>query len=624
MSNGTDGGYPDIANHGLIGDLQTTAVICGNGSVDWFCSPRFDSPSIFASLLDSERGGHFSITATGPDVDTKQMYLADTAILVTRFLTPAGIGEVIDFMPVPESPATVTSQHTIIRILRVTRGSIEFDVRCRPRFGYGMTAHTLALNDGQATFTADDITGYLRVVGPLALVADGDDVTATVRLNEGDLAAAIFTAASPADPAPAVPDADGLRRAFNDSRLFWQHWLSACTYKGRWQQQVKRSAITLKMLVYAPTGAPVAAATLGLPEEPGGERNWDYRFTWIRDGSLTIKALVDLGFTGEAQRFMRWLGDRLRAADAANGEPLQILYRVDGEPNCHETVLKGFEGWRKSAPVRAGNGAESQLQLDIYGEVGYALAFSSEIASSAGYDGWDAFRKLLDWLVDNWDREDAGIWETRGGEQNFTYSRVMCWCAFARGIDMARMYGQPGDILAWTQARDSILHQVMTDGWDPEQQAFVQHYGSNVLDASLLLAPVVGFVSSRDPRWLATLDAMDKQLVSDSLVYRYNPADSPDGLKGSEGTFSLCSFLYVAALARAGKVGQARYAFDKMLTYANHVGLFSEEIGPTGEQLGNFPQAFTHLALINAALALDTELDRLDSAPYAVPNQYLA
>jgi GH15 family glucan-1,4-alpha-glucosidase len=604
--------YPDIADHGLIGDLQTAALVSGSGSVDWFCAPRFDSPSIFASLLDRERGGHFSITATGHNVTTKQMYLADTAILVTRFLTPGGIGEVIDFMPVPESPATVTSQHSITRILRVTRGSVEFDLQCRPRFGYGTTAHQLALRDGQATFTADDITGYLRVTEPVELAADGNDVTATITLKQGGMAAAIFTSAALDDPAPATPDEDGIRRNFTDSGLFWQRWLSRCTYQGRWQQQVKRSAITLKMLVYAPTGAPIAAATMGLPEQPGGERNWDYRFTWIRDGSLTIKALLDLGFTDEAERFMGWLGDRLRAADSANGEPLQILYRVDGEPNCHEIELKEFEGWRQSAPVRAGNGAESQLQLDIYGEVGYALAFSSEVANAAGYDGWEAFRRLLDWLVDNWDRKDAGIWETRGGAQDFTYSRVMCWCAFDRGVSMGRMYGRPGDLDAWTQARDAILRQVMTDGWDPEQKAFVQHYGSNVLDASLLLAPVVGFVSSRDPRWLSTIEAMDDQLVSDSLVYRYNPAASPDGLKGSEGTFSLCSFLYVAALARAGKVGQARYAFDKMLTYSNHVGLFSEEIGPTGEQLGNFPQAFTHLALIDAALALDAELDRVE------------
>jgi GH15 family glucan-1,4-alpha-glucosidase len=519
---------------------------------------------------------------------------------------------VVDFMPVPDSPTTVASQHSIIRILRVTRGSVEFGLECRPRFGYGEKPHRLTLRDGQATFTTGDVVGYLRVGEKLGLTADGDDVTATVTLKQGEMVAAVFTAASPDDPPPPVPDAGGLLQAFTDSRLLWQRWLSACTYRGRWQQQVKRSAITLKLLVYAPTGAPVAAATMGLPEQPGGERNWDYRFTWIRDGSLTIKALINLGFTGEAERFMRWLGDRLRAADSANGEPLQILYRVDGEPSCHETVIEGLEGWRQSAPVRAGNGAESQLQLDIYGEAGYALAFCSQVADSAGYDGWEAFRKLLDWLVDNWDRKDAGIWETRGGEQNFTYSRVMCWCAFDRGIDMARLYGRPGDVAAWTEARDAILRQVMTEGWDERQRAFVQHYGSGVLDASLLLAPMVGFISSRDRRWLATLDAIGEQLVSDSLVYRYNPAASPDGLKGSEGTFSMCSFLYVAALARAGKSGQARYAFDKMLTYSNHVGLFSEEIGPTGEQLGNFPQAFTHLALIDAALALDAELDRVE------------
>lgn len=405
-----------------------------------------------------------------------------------------------------------------------------------------------------------------------------------------------------------------MQSAFDATRGFWERWLHRCTYRGRWQQQVKRSAITLKLMIYAPSGAPVAAATMGLPEQEGGERNWDYRYTWIRDGSLTIAALESIGFHDESLAFSRWLAARLSAGGTATGEPLQILYRIDGDPDCAERVLGQFEGWRASAPVRAGNGAMDQLQLDIYGEAAYCLSRSVPLRDTAGYDGWQAFASVMDWLCDHWDRADAGIWETRGGAQSFTFSRVMCWAALDRGLKMAWDLSRPADIARWTQVRDTIARQILDQAWNEEKKAFVQHYGSDVLDASLLLMPKVGFISSRDPRWLATLDAMDAELVADSLVYRYNPSASPDGLKGSEGTFSLCSFLYVDALARAGRIGEARYAFDKMLTYANHVGLFAEEIGPTGQQLGNFPQAFTHLALINAATSLDGALDQAEAA----------
>ncbi|MFE3938190.1 glycoside hydrolase family 15 protein, partial [Streptomyces goshikiensis] len=375
----------------------------------------------------------------------------------------------------------------------------------------------------------------------------------------------------------------------------WHGWMSRCRYRGRWQQMVNRSAITLKLLTYAPSGAPIAAPTMGLPEQEGGERNWDYRYTWIRDASLSVRAMREIGFTEEADAFRAWLGRRVMAGPAPSGEPLQIMYRVDGDPHLAEEVLGHLEGWRGSAPVRAGNGAAGQLQLDVYGEVVYALAQAATLTEAVGYDGWQRSAEILDWLCDHWDRPDEGIWETRGGRQDFTYSRLMCWVAMDRGVRQATLLARPADVARWTATRDAVMRQIMERGWDGERRAFVQRYGSPVLDASLLLMPVVGFISPRDPRWLSTLDAIDRELVSDSLVYRYDPAASPDGLRGSEGTFSLCSFLYVHALARAGRLQQARYAFDKMLTYANHVGLFAEEIGPTGEQLGNFPQAFTHL-----------------------------
>ncbi|APE19980.1 MULTISPECIES: glycoside hydrolase family 15 protein [Streptomyces] len=609
--------YPPIAHHGLIGDLQTTALVSATGAVDWFCAPRVDSPSIFASLLDQERGGHFTIAPALDDVTVRQLYLPDTAVLITRFLTPDGVGEVVDFMPVSTHPDVPTDRHRLVRALRVVRGTLTFDVRCAPRFDYGRAPHTLTLDGHAATFHGPGLDVHLRSSVPLE--ADGPegpdgrggrDVRATVTLTQGQTAGIVLETSAPGGAAPEPVTEQALDAELEATRVFWHRWIRRCRYRGRWQNMVNRSAITLKLLIYAPSGAPVAAATMGLPEQIGGERNWDYRYTWIRDASFSVRVLLDLGYVEEADAFRRWLGDRFRGPRPPGGEPMQIMYRVDGDPRLPEEVLGHLSGYRDSFPVRAGNGAADQLQLDIYGEFAYAMTHSPDLAELAGYEGWKGFAALLDWLAGHWDRPDEGIWETRGGRKDFTYSRVMCWVALDRGIRLATQYARPADIPHWTAQRDAILVQVMERGWNPERGAFVQHYDSAVLDASLLLMPRVGFISPRAPSWLATLDAMDRELVIDSLVHRYNPEASPDGLRGSEGTFSLCSFLYVEALARAGRLEQARYAMDKMLTYANHVGLFAEEIGPTGEQLGNFPQAFTHLALITAALALDEELDK--------------
>ncbi|MGN9758208.1 glycoside hydrolase family 15 protein [Streptomyces sp. SD31] len=480
--------YPPIADHGMVGDLQTAALVSSDGTVDWLCAPRFDSPSVFASLLDHNRGGHFAVWADTPRPPI-QLYLQDTAVLVTRFLAEDGVGEVVDFMPVehPERPA---GRHRLVRIPRVTRGRVRFTLQCRPRFDYGRAGHRIDLAEDAVRFDTPGARATLQTAGPVTWTRD-----------------------------------------------FWHAWIRRSRYRGRWQDMVNRAAITLKLLTYAPTGAPVAAPTVGLPEQIGGGRNWDYRYTWVRDGSMSVGALLGLGYFEEAHAFRSWLGDRLRANRTVNGEPLQIMYRIDGDPDLPEEVLDHLEGYRGSAPVRVGNDAAGQLQLDIYGEAVLALSQAVDDAAEVPpYDGRQSLAGVLDWLVKAWNRPDEGIRETRGGQKDFTYSRLMCWAAFDRGIRMAK-------------------------------------------------------------------------LVSDSLVYRYDPEASPDGLRGSEGTFSLCSFLYVDALARAGRLGPARYAFDKMLTYANHGGLFAEEVGPTGEQLGNFPQAFTHLALVTAALSLDQQMD---------------
>ncbi|MFE9437381.1 glycoside hydrolase family 15 protein [Streptomyces sp. NPDC006640] len=600
--------YPPIAEHGLIGDLQTAALVTSRGVVDWFAAPRFDSPSIFAALLDHDRGGYFHITSADPEASCKQLYYPDTALLVTRFMSPDGVGEVIDWMP-PNTSRVPTDRHTLIRVVRTVRGTVRFDMECRPRFDYGRATHDLELRPESAVFRAPGVSAYVQ--GTFPLQRDGNDLRGTVTLNVGETAAVVLTVCDAEGEAPPSPTVDGITQGLWDAADFWQKWVHGSNYRGRWPDMVNRSAITLKLLTYRPTGAPVAAATMGLPEQVGGERNWDYRYTWVRDGSLSVRALLDLGFVEEATDFTHWLGDRLRESAGKDGEPLQIMYRVDGQPLVSEEILSHLEGYRGSAPVRLGNAASDQLQLDIYGEALYALSEGREVASQAGYQGWKVLSRTLDWLADSWDRPDEGIWETRGGRQDFTYSRVMCWAAFDRGLRLAADFRRPADTERWTKARDAILLQVMDRGWNDEAQAYVQHYGGDaVLDASLLLMPRVGFVAPRDPSWLSTLDAMDRTLVSDSLVYRYDPAASPDGLRGSEGTFSLCTFLYVDALARAGRLRPARYTFEKMQTYANHVGLFAEEVGPSGEQLGNFPQAFTHLSLIMAASTLDEALDR--------------
>jgi GH15 family glucan-1,4-alpha-glucosidase len=599
----------------MIGDLQTAALVSSAGSVDWWCTPRFDSPSVFASLLDKERGGYCHLAADLPpesEAVIRQLYLSDTAVLITRFMAPGGVGEVADFME-PLDTRVPTDRHRLLRVARVVRGSLPFAFSCRPRFDYGRAPHTLTQTGrGSVEFRSPSGDLHVQASGPVAFQADGDDISARFTLAAGEVAAVVLTSDGPDSPVPPHLSPGDIRESLESCRDFWITWLRSCTYQGRWKNAVNRSAITLKLLTYAPSGAPIAAASAGLPEQIGGERNWDYRYVWIRDASLAVRSLIDLGFTQEAKAYRQWLQNRVTNGSSASGEPLQIMYRIDGDPHLSEETLGHFEGYRGSAPVRVGNAAADQIQLDIYGEAADALALAGDMG---GFRGWQAFSAMLDWLADHWDRPDEGIWETRGGRQNFTYSRLMTWVAFDRGIRLATQYSRPADVPRWTEARDAIFNQIVERGWSSKRHAFVQHYDADVLDASLLFMPRVGFLSPTDPAWLSTLDAMGHELVSDSLVYRYDPEASPDGLRGSEGTFNLCSFLYVEALARAGRLAQARYAFDKMLTYANHVGLFAEEIGPSGEQLGNFPQAFTHLALVGAAMALDEELDAAENAP---------
>ena len=460
----------------------------------------------------------------------------------------------------------------------------------------------IAVTDGGAVFGSPDLTLSLSANAPLERTKEG--VRATFVLDQGQ--SATFVLDQGEQPRPYSED--DTRELLNETVDYWLRWISAARYQGRWREIVRRSALTLKLLTYQPSGAIIAAATTSLPEQLGGGRNWDYRFTWIRDAAFSIYALLRLGFTEEAAAFGNWLTDRFREGHKGESGPLQVMYAIDGGSELSEEILDHMEGYCGSAPVRIGNGAADQLQLDIYGELVDSVYLFNKYGTPISHDAWMDLSSIVDWVSKNWDRPDEGIWETRGGRQDFTYSRLMCWVAVERAVRVARQRGLPADLVAWTRTRDDIYRQIMEKGWNEERGAFVQHYGSDVLDASNLLMPLVKFVSPTDPRWLSTLDLMTEELVSDTLVYRYNARASPDGLEGDEGTFSICSFWYVEALARAGRLDQARIAFEKMLTYANHLGLFSEEIGPHGEQLGNFPQAFTHLALISAATNLDRQL----------------
>jgi GH15 family glucan-1,4-alpha-glucosidase len=605
--------YPEISDHGLIGDLQTSALVSTDGTVDWFCCPRFDSPSVFASLLDAERGGYFRIAPDTNDYVSRQLYFPDTAMLITRFMTEDGVGEVTDFMPV--AGTRPTDRHRLVRRLRTVRGTMRFVMEVRPRFDYGRAPHKLEITEDGFVFHSNGMELTLNPVGErtvslgdqgLTVERLGDDIRITRTLREGETGGVVME--SMGGQPRRIPPAE-LKQLSDDTAAFWRDWVGHSTYKGRWREMVARSAMTLKLMTYAPSGALVAAPTAGLPELTGGERNWDYRFTWVRDASFSVYALLGLGYVEEAAGFGRWLRDRVEESKDQGGHPLKIMYRVDGSSDLSEETLDHFEGWRGSRPVRIGNGAADQLQLDIYGEAMDAIYHADSRGLGPAHEGWMDLTRIIDWVCEHWDQPEEGIWETRGGRKDFTYGRFQCWVALDRMIRLAARHGRPGNVSRWMAERDKIYHQIMTRGWHPQKGAFTQHYDTDVLDASLLLMPLMGFVTPTDPIWLSTLKAMDAELVSDSLVYRYNPSASPDGLRGHEGTFSLCTFFYVDALARAGRLTEAELTFQKMHTYANHLGLYSEEIGLTGEQLGNFPQAFSHLALINAAINLDYQLD---------------
>ena len=593
-------GYLPIEEHGIVGDLRTVALVGTDGTVDWYCPARFDAPSLFGALLDKNKGGYFSITARTSYAKPKQLYLPDTNILLTRFQGKDAVGEVIDFM-VPETRSTGKARDLLVRQARAVRGTVTFELACHPAFDYGRLSHEHQIIQGVGAVFASPL-GRAVLRTDVSLKAEDDGVAATFTLQEGESADFHLEWNGDVRPITAGETDEVLTR----TQDFWQGWVAQSRYRGRWRETVQRSALALKLLVYHPTGALVAAPTTSLPEEPGGTRNWDYRYAWLRDASFTVYSLMRLGFLEEAASFMDWLQKRCETATAERD--VMIMYTVDGSEHLPETTLGHLDGYHGAKPVRIGNGAVGQRQLDVYGEIMDSVyLYNKEVPIS--YDLWTGLSKRLDWLSRHWTEPDEGIWEIRGPRQRFTYSALMTWVAYERAGRLARDRGLPAPVERWRKLAAQAHRFVQEQCWDPSLKTYVMYPGSQLLDASVLVMPLVKFAGPTDPRFLATLDKISGELVSDSLVNRY-ALTGADGIADGEGTFSLCSFWYVEALTRAGRVREARMIFEKMLTYANHVGLYAEQVGHSGEALGNFPQAFTHLALISAALNLDQALDR--------------
>jgi GH15 family glucan-1,4-alpha-glucosidase len=595
--------YQPIENYGIIGDLNTIALVGLNGSIDFMCFPRFDSPSVFAALLDDKKGGSYSISPEFKEMKTKQLYLPDTNVLLTRFLSSEGVGEVADFMPVDPN-----GEKRLIRRVTTVRGEVNYQLRCCPRFEYAKKGHSVVrTGDNEVVFRVDGADGTsLRLRGTVAIAVRDGDAGAEFTLKAGDRAD--FLLESEANEEVTEENftqyvTECLRRTIN----YWKDWMGRSTYKGRWLETVNRSALLLKLLSSCEYGSIIAAPTFGLPETIGGKRNWDYRYTWIRDASFTVYSLLRLGYSKEAGSFMTWVEQLFRKIK--QDDRLGIMYSIDGERQLVECELDQLEGYKGSSPVRVGNDAYKQLQLDIYGELMDSVYLYNKYGEPISYDFWKDIERQMDWLAANWDQADDGIWEVRGGRQKFLYSRLACWVALDRAMKLSQMRSFPRNG-KWKEERDKIYDSIYRDFWDEKKQAFMQYPGSETVDASSLLMPLFRFISPKDPRWLSSLKRIEEELVTDSLVYRYRPdVAAPDGLVSREGTFSMCTFWYVECLSRAGELEKARYYFEKMLGYANHLGLYSEQLGFEGEHLGNFPQAFTHMALISAAFNLNEQFN---------------
>jgi GH15 family glucan-1,4-alpha-glucosidase len=593
--------YPPISSYALIGDSHSSGLVSREGSVDWACFRRFDAPSTFARILDWNRGGFCSLAPVGAG-PAERAYAQDTAILGSEHRAGEARGRTTDFFAISEPPGPGESGpshplHQLIRIAEGVTGTTEWEFVCHPCFEYGIVRP-------RVTLAADRLA--MLVGGPEALtvassvplhVEDGT-VRATFTLRGGQRAWLALTAHRPEKLRRETLDDAEIDRRLARTRQFWTEWLERCSYDGPYRDQVIRSAIILKLLTNAPSGAIVAAPTTSLPEDIGGVRNWDYRYCWLRDSAFTLYALQLLGFSSEAGAFIEWL----TRTTAGRADDLQVLYGIGGERLLPEVQLDHLEGYRGSRPVRIGNAASRQFQLDVYGEVLDTAHLWRKAGGAIGPELWSFLRECVRCIRERWRDPDEGIWEVRGGPRHFVHSKVMCWVGVDRAIKVATALGDGQSLDEWRSLRDEIREDVLQRGFDRELETFVQSYESRNLDASVLLLPLVGFIRADDPRMLSTVTTIQERLTTDGLVRRYL---TDDGLPGEEGAFEICSFWLADNLALQGRSDEARELFERVCSFANDVGLLAEQVDPrTGEQLGNFPQAFTHVALINGAFHL--------------------
>ena len=600
--------HKSISSYGIVGDMRTAALIGQDGAVDWLCLPRFDSPSVFGAILDEKRGGHFTIAPRAARVRTQQLYKPDTNILVTRFITPDAVVELTDFMPARPNPLEQQGPK-LIRRVKAVHGCARITVQCIPAFQYGSQTHEVDIRAQEVFFRTPSLG--LQLATPIELEKAGASVAGEFTLEESrtvSLALGDISDGSLKELALFEPALDELEER---TATYWREWVGKSSYRGRWQEIIHRSALLLELLTYTPSGALIAAPSCSLPEWIGGDRNWDYRYNWIRDAAYTIYALLRIGLYDEATRFMGWIEER--CAELADGAGLQTVYGVDGNRDLQEQILPDLEGYCGSRPVRIGNDAYKQLQLDIYGALIDAVYLYNKYVQPITGVLWKDIRRLVNWVCDHWREEDQGIWELRGNPRHLVHSKVMCWVALDRGARLALKRSLPADLARWLACRDQIYEEVVSRGWSRERKAFVQNYGSTTLDASVLMMPLVFFMTPDDPMMISTVEAISRPvseggLVTDGMVYRYEPS-TDDGLKSREATFNVCTFWLVEALTRMGRTEQAHWLFEKMLSRSNHLGLYSEEIRADGVQLGNFPQALTHMGLISAAYNLNKALE---------------
>ncbi|MER5575462.1 glycoside hydrolase family 15 protein [Streptomyces massasporeus] len=586
--------HPSIEDYALIGDEQTAALVGTDGSVDWLCLPRFDSAACFARMLGDEDNGYWRIAPVGADRCTRRSYRRDTLVLDTEWETEQGSVRVTDLMPQRDRAPD------LVRVVEGLDGEVTLHSVLKLRFDYGSIIPWVRRADGHRVAVAGPDSTWLRSEPEVTSWGEDYGTHAEFTVKKGEKVAFVLTWHPSHDPRPPLVDPyDALRHSVED----WRAWVSHCRYDGPYRDAVVRSLITLKALTYAPTGGIVAAPTTSLPEEPGGVRNWDYRYCWLRDSTLTLNALLAAGYQEEAEAWRNWL---LRAV-AGDPADLQIMYGVAGERRLPEFELPWLSGFAGSAPVRIGNDAVKQLQLDVYGEVMDSLSFARESGLSAQPDVWALQTALMDFLRTNWRQPDEGLWEVRGGRRQFVHSKVMVWVAADRAVRTLERHPElGGDLDGWRALRDEVHQEVCEKGYDTERNTFTQSYGSRELDAALLLIPRVGFLPADDPRVIGTIDAVREELAHDGFLRRYSTDDGEvDGLPGGEGAFLVCSFWLADALYMTGRTKEARELFERLAGLANDVGLLSEEFDPvTGRHLGNFPQAFSHIGLVNTALAL--------------------